>query len=232
MERLAAQHEYLYGSAVGGMVFIWRPLTRAEYYRLVSRAARGEDVAYEVCRLAVLYPEDIDYTTLPGGVVTRLADDIWRQSAMPSTDRLVSTMEALRQQMESFERQAECAIAVAFPGIRIEEMMHWPIVKLLDYAVRAEWVLNRIHGLPVRFTRLDAGKEEKQPTPAELRKKGIDPMLTLDPAKLRPKMTHDLFIVGTSGWRLYNCSPADSKRSPQPRNVKQPDSWELVMPEE
>lgn len=230
---MAREHEYIYASAFPDLVFIWRPLTRMEYYRLAAKASKGEDVAYEVCRLAVLFPQDVDYQSLPGGVATRLADDIWRQSAAPSTERLTSLLGQFRQLMENFERQAECTIATAFPQFRFEEMANWPYIKLIDYVARAEWALNHIHKLPVQFARLDAEKNnETKPDPAKLRAKGIDPMMLLDPARLRPNMVHDLFIVGTSGWRAYNCSfkpkkdaGKQEKGAGKPRNAKPSVKW-------
>lgn len=185
---------------------MWRPLTREEYQQLITRAARGVDVAYEVCETAVLYPENVNFGTLPGGVVTKLADDIWAISAMPNAIRLTQMLDWYRQQMGDFVRQAECTIAAVFPQIDFDEMARWPFVKLIDHAVRAEWVLNQIHKLPVRFERLDAQKAPEQtPAPEKLRKKGLDPMLFLDPEKLRPKMVHDVFIAGTAAWRTYGC---------------------------
>jgi len=108
--------------------------------------------------------------------------------------------------MSSFERQAECLIATAFPQVRFEEMTDWPLPKLIDYAVRAEWVLNNIHHLPVQFACTDRSEDKKgkqKPNPADLRKRGIDPMRLLDPSTLKPKMIHDLLIVGVGGWRVY-----------------------------
>lgn len=183
-------------------MFIWRPLTRREYYMFVMRSNKGEDVAADVCSLAVLYPEGIDYNTMPGGVTTRLADDIWRMSAMPSRDKLVSQLDSYRSLMSSFERQAECVIAAVFPAIRIEEMREWPLQKLLDYAVRAEWILNNLHMVPVRFDKITEGEEENQnASPEKLRSLGIDPMMTLDASKLRPQFLPERLFAGVSAWK-------------------------------
>jgi len=116
--------------------------------------------------------------------------------------------------MQNIERQAECAIAVAFPGIRIEEMRNWPYVKLIDYMARAEWAYNNIHMIPVRFDHLDEGRGGVEPgkvDPAALRKKGIDPMLTINPASLRPPYLEYPLISGTRDWR--NFSLASSKKT-------------------
>lgn len=158
----------------------------------------------------MVYPRGFDYTTFPAGVVTRLADDIWRMSALPNPKRLTEELESFRSLMEGFERQAETLIAHMFPAIRIEEMRNWPIAKLLDYAVRAEWLANVLYGLPVRFDLLNdtADTDSKKIDPNALREQGIDPMLLLDPADLRPKMMPDMLITGPGSWRVYSSTNA------------------------
>lgn len=160
----------------------------------------------------MLYPEDIDYETMPGGITTRLADDIWRMSAMPKEEKLVAQLDAYRSLMSSFERQAECVIAAVFPMIRIEEMRDWPMQKLFDYAVRAEWILNNLHMVPVRFDKMQNTEDKDNNTdPNKLRSLGIDPMAALNPAKLRPQFLPDRVIAGVSSWRMPISIPLSDK---------------------
>lgn len=228
IEELSRRYEYVYASHLNGMTFIWRPLTRAEYYRIVARAERGEDVAYEVCQIGVLHPEGIDFTSLPGGTVTMLSDAIWYISAAPSMERLEAMLNKGRAAMQSVERQAECTIAVVFPGTRIEEMRDWPYVKLIDYMARAEWALNNIHMLPLRFGQVDeSGKPAIKPDPGELRKQGIDPMQLINPASLRPQYMDIPVIGGTRDWRhfsLYSGKEEDSKEV-KPNVISEQHQW-------
>lgn len=191
------------------------------------RFLSGEDIEQDILRAAVIEPDpyELDFNTMPAGVVKFVGSEIWQRSAPPDTEELLKIIEGLRQGMSSFEAQAENIICAVFPSIMLEETRKWPYSKLIEYAVRAEWILRNIHGLPVEL-----GRTSKQPVekvePGELRKQGIDPMSTLTPAQLRPKPMPDRIIVGSGGWRLYNTSPSEPGQSPQ--QPRRPDKWAAV----
>lgn len=192
-----------YSGTIKNWSFTWRRLTRKEYMPLALRQMMGEDISLDILQIALLQPDPstINFDTMPAGVVEQLVGIIWEQSAPPSTEKLLETIEEARALMNTFEMQAENTICTAFPSITPEETKDWPYSKLIEYAARAEWVLRNIYSLPLE---IGGTEKQQQKKPEELRKEGIDPMSTLTPEKLLPKQLPDMIIVGTKGWRSFN----------------------------
>jgi hypothetical protein len=202
------KYDYINVTSFGDYSFVWRPLTRREYQLINSFPI--EDLHIAVCRTVVVWPEQVDYDTLPCGIVEQLGNGIIEESGFGSQEYIDTMLTRSRNSMELFERQAECAISATFPYISFEEMQDWPVVKLIDYLARAEWTMQNIHKVPLEFVKQQS--ETPPPTAEELRKAGIDPMSVLDPAAFRPSFIDFPIIHGTEQWRSFNAVLPGSRR--------------------
>lgn len=205
IRQLRRKYSRLYATIVGDDLYIWRPLTRKEYRRILQEASDEYEKEELVCQAAVVWPEGIDFSKGQAGVPGALAPIIIDESGYGDPNRIYETFEEYRADMEHFEYQAEATIAAAFPQITFAEMEDWTIDQLLWHAVRAEWVLKNVHGRPVEFRlRPEEEKTSSESTPAEmaqqLREQGIDPMMLVDPSTLRePYLT--LPVIGGTDWQ-------------------------------
>lgn len=146
------QYGHLEYSEVAGQEFVWRPLTRGEYKRLVAAETAPADKEELVCQTCVLYPPGYDFATCLAGIPTTLAREILEKSGFPYNGQPnplgKEMLAAFRAEMETADNQADCIIVEAFPRFTIEEVADWPLEKTMYYLSRAEWILHHLRGLP------------------------------------------------------------------------------------
>lgn len=208
IRELKRKYKQVYATIIGEDLYIWRLLGRKEYREILEQAIDEHDLEERIAQAAVVWPEGIDFRQWKAGAPGILAAEIKEASGFGSPDRIYQAMEIYREQMKQFEFQAEAAIAAAFPQITFEQMENWNVDELLWHTVRAEWVIQRIHGRQVEFRAMTEEEGEDQPQEVDkleearqMREQGIDPILSVDPKTLRPPFDPFPLIGGTVLWQ-------------------------------
>jgi hypothetical protein len=204
ISRLKETHRQIFASIIGDELYIWRPLTRREYQRVVDAAQDEHNLQERICKAAVLHPDGIDFGVHLAGIPIVLSPLITQESGYGTPEKVYETLETYRNEMSAFEHQAEAIITATFPQVSFDEMMDWTVDQLVWHQTRAEWVQGNIYGRDVVFREPDPDQETEPLTPAEeaeqMRDQGIDPMTTLDPKLLRaPFIT--LPLIGGTHWQ-------------------------------
>lgn len=127
--------------------FICREMTRSEYKKVVETEEDELLQEEEICKLCVLWPEDMDLNSQYAGLPHSMAVEILRESGFGDSPKVGVLMEKHRQEMEDFMNQVSCIIHEAFPMLDLEEIESWHLEKTLWYFSRAEWKLRHFRGL-------------------------------------------------------------------------------------
>lgn len=163
---LSLQKEYptMYIHQIDDQVFMYRPLGRAEFKRLLEDD-RFNDMEKEeiICQACVLWPEDYDYDECEAGIPTSLSTVILKNSFLDSIESRKLVLAHHRQEMFDLDNQITCIINEAFPQFDIEEIEQWDIAKTAKYLSRAEWKLMNLRGLEMRFD----PNEQEAPQPQQ-----------------------------------------------------------------
>lgn len=161
------QHEDIFIKEVLGEVFIFRPLTKYEFFELIinNNGEMSEDIlAEEICSLCVLYPEDYDFSDpISAGIPETLFEEIKQYSGFTNHEMIKGIAAEYRELNQTdFDHQMENIIMMAFPSIRLEEMRNWSIYKLVDYFARAEWVIENMMPLLQMPNKEQEGQQPEQ----------------------------------------------------------------------
>lgn len=107
-----------------GRRFLFRAITRREYYDIVNSIEHKDDMYDRVCELAVLWPTDIDYDTIECGVPETVGNSILYVSGFSADVSVVTDM--IRQEKELVERdsilQSEAIIMHVFPQYSLDDL--------------------------------------------------------------------------------------------------------------
>lgn len=238
LQSFRSQYDEIYVTEIGGDDFVWRALTRKEHSDIVKFAMSEDDAHERICQVAVLWPK-LDYRKkVKAYIPSQLAPQILYESGFVDGNREVLLLDSFRQKMMSFDMQAEVIIKTAFPDITFEEMANWTKEKLMLRLAQAEWQLTELRKVPLKLVR--AGEPDPDHNPEEyddegeiiegwyeeetedpimqiaedMRKQGIDPMLTLRDLIKKPKPSYverpmiggslqtDGMLAGTDAWRM------------------------------
>lgn len=205
---LKERYGHVFQVEIEDMVFLFRPLTRREYARILAYTSDRMLQDELVCQTAVVYPEGIDFSACEAGIASTLAPYIINESGFGNLQRSHDYFTLYKEAMNSFDMQAEAVIQAAFPSITEEEMKDWTVDKLMRMLAKAEWILREVKGYKhVEFQEIKEERKETEPMDFkkigdELRKEGIDPMLALaDQIVKPPTFTEFPFIAGVQYWR-------------------------------
>jgi hypothetical protein len=188
--------------------FIFRPLRLIEYHELVDNNKGGDsELEEKLCQIAVLEPASYSFSNSgKAGICKILSEHILLASGVADSRQLDLILEDHREQMRSFENQAETFISQAFHHISFDEMKQWTMDKLIQHVARAEWALQNVWQMPITF------KSEVPPQTTEvlpeqsmkemgdlMREDGLDPMIELDHLiRIKPPYVDFPMIGGTN----------------------------------
>jgi hypothetical protein len=163
---LQKEYHTIYIHQIDDQVFMYRPLGRSEFKRLIEDE-RFNDMQKEeiVCQACVLWPEEYDYEECEAGIPTNLTAAILKSSYLDSIESRKSITTHYRQEMFDLDNQITCIINEAFPQFDIEEIEQWDIAKTAKYLSRAEWKLMNLRGLEMKFdpNEQEAPSQSQQP---------------------------------------------------------------------
>lgn len=137
-----------YENEVFNQDFVFRLLSLKEY-KEISEAELPQDQFQEmICKTAVLYPENYDFSSGPAGVAEFLCNNIIEKSDL-IPERITELMKQYREEMYDLDYQIDAIIHEAFPHYSLEEIESWTVRKKLKYLSRAEWILVNLKGIPL-----------------------------------------------------------------------------------
>ena len=151
LNKLKQEHGEVFYSNIIGYEFVWRQVTRKEFFFIDSidddelAEEEKEDILCEYC---ILYPAELDFSNYPAGVINELAKHILSVSGF-YPEEAGEMLDNFRAQMQDIEAQMESIIIMAFPTIDLETIENWPTSKVMKYYSRAEWILTNLQGVPV-----------------------------------------------------------------------------------
>lgn len=170
-------------TTINDTFFIWRPLGRDEYNYVMNLSENQEDFHANLCKAAVIYPVIENYHLAPAGWIN-LAQLIIEESGFGGQEKNQIILNQYREQMEDFVIQAETLIMLAFPHLELNKIKSFTADELWEYLARAEWILKK-QGINLEMNFETPAEKRPNEIAQELYPQGIDPMTTLDPAKLR-----------------------------------------------
>lgn len=178
---LRRQHKQLFYVDLSPHTLLVRPLTRQEYEEIQLTHPEGDERSRAYCEACVVWPKiNFQNPRLLAGLLDSLPPKLLELSGFTSPDLAMDLFQHERHKTaSSFERQAECMIAVAFPHIRLDEIKQWSLYTLMEYYARAEWILKNLYNMEIdlEITHPEPVDEEEQVR--SLREQGIDPMFVM-----------------------------------------------------
>lgn len=208
-----AKYGEVFSAEVEDTLFLFRLLTRREY-REILMVADTEDMIQEIaCQIAVIYPTGLNFAQGDAGLPSLLAPQIIAESGFGSQEKVQFYLDEYRNQMNSFEGQAEATIQAAFPHITDDDMQEWTTSKFMKTLAKAEWLLQNIHGYPIAFTTMgeetEEGEEQEEKEPPtfkelgdDMRRNGLDPMIEYASFIVKPRpFAESPLVGGVDFWR-------------------------------
>jgi hypothetical protein len=206
--QLKRQFGVVYQVTIKDQDFIFRPLRRIEYHELIDNY-KGQDSVLEekLCEIAVVSPLGYSFSESgKAGIAKTLSGHILLASGVADSRQLGIMLEEHRQQMASFEDQAETFISQAFHNITFDEMKQWTMDQLVQHVARAEWALQNVWQMPITFKSEepteatgDAPQQSIKEIGDLMREDGLDPMIELDHLiRVKPPYIDFPMIAGTN----------------------------------
>jgi|SRR5579875_356117 len=141
------KYEEIFSMPIQGQDYIFRVIGREEYRAIIEKELPLSQQQIEVCKLALLYPEDADFWQLAG-----IAETLYN-SILELSGFLPGQLEYLyflfQEDLLNPDIHADLLIHEVFPEYKIEEIQNWSPKKLVYYLTRAEWVLTNLRGVPI-----------------------------------------------------------------------------------
>lgn len=161
--QLQSEYKTVFIYQIEGYIFIYRPLGRGEFKRLIQDETFNDMQKEEIiCQACTLWPEDFDFEDCEAGVPTSLSKIIIKNSYLDGIESRKLILSAMRQEMFDLDNQITCIINEAFPQFDIEEIEQWDIAKTSKYLSRAEWKLMNLRGMEMHFDPIDGAQEQQQ----------------------------------------------------------------------
>lgn len=133
------QNIIFFSMVIDGEVFLYRPITRLEYKKVLDDTSLTEEDKKDlICKKCLLYPDEYDFDNCLAGVPEKLSADIIDKSALDPLS-VLSLIKIGRDEMQDLTNQIVCMIASEFPAYKIEEIESWDMYKLIDMFTKAEW---------------------------------------------------------------------------------------------
>src|SRR5690606_31620658 len=130
----------IYQTEILGRHYIFRPIGREEYKRIILMDLELGEFQETICFQAIIYPKDYDYTKGIAGIAEVLSDSILDASGL-HVGQAVDLLAQYREEMANYDYQVDCMIHEAFPEFTLEEISTWSIRKTMYYLSRSEWIL-------------------------------------------------------------------------------------------
>lgn len=148
ISNLYKEHETLYFSEIGGQIFIYMPLSRKKYKKIMSNTELSSfEQEDEICKAALLWPEDFDFDNCHAGIPPALYQEIITKSFLTNFSDMIYLIEAYREEAEELDSQMTCIISEAFPNYTVEEIEEWDMLKFTRMFTKSEWKLKNLRSL-------------------------------------------------------------------------------------
>lgn len=187
--------------------YLFRLISSYEYKECKMFAEDSFTFNDAICQLAVVYPENIDFSNLGiAGFSDFTASVIIDKSMIFEDIRLTEILEENRTNNMTFIKECKLIIKAAFSELSLKEINNMSYVKMMEMTADAEKILS-LRGcrnsdgslIKVEYE-IDEEKikeAEKELTDKELWAKGIDPMLyNIDKLQLKKPLIDEPFIMG------------------------------------
>lgn len=143
--RWKEKYSSIYYVKIGNNEYVFRLLTRREYFDLLEIQEDSKRVAEEVLLTwCVLFPKMCpeQIGELLAGDVQELLNSIGSKSGFSKKDELSKDLDEYRSYLGILDSQITLLVCKAFPGLRPEEVDQFDYHKLLRYIVLAESMLD------------------------------------------------------------------------------------------
>lgn len=145
---LNKEHETLYFDEICGQLFIYAPLSRKEYKKIISNPELNDmDKQDLICYKALLWPENFDFDNCLAGIPDALYLQIIQKSFLANVDDIVYLIDRFREESEELDAQMTCIINEAFPNYSLEEIEAWDMIKFTKMFARSEWKLKNLRNM-------------------------------------------------------------------------------------
>ena len=145
---LIAQYGTIFFANIDNNFFIYKPLSRKDYKAIVeNNELTNIEKEDEVCAMNILWLEDIDCDDIEAGILSKLYEEILKNSFLDSPESIAHLIDIYREELETLDTQMSCIISEAFPNYDIEEIENWDMIKFCKIFSRAEWKLKNLRNL-------------------------------------------------------------------------------------
>ena len=127
LQEASEQYEVVHHTQVCGYDFIYRPLGRKEYKKILNNPNVETDFEREdiICATCIIWPKEFDFDEVEAGVPTLLCQDILANSFLDSMGSTIRLLYHFREEMEEIDNQMACVISDAFPNYSLDEIESW-----------------------------------------------------------------------------------------------------------
>lgn len=153
--------EEAYAAEILGIDFIFRPLLRYEFIKIVQMDLKVAATEEEICNTCVIYPQ-YDFSSGPAGVAKTLSDLIKEVSGAQRGQSL-KLLEDYRNELDNYDNVADLLIHQAFPEYTYEQISSWPIKKTMKFLAKAEFILYDLKGYDIPLLKTDIEEEREEP---------------------------------------------------------------------
>lgn len=135
---------------IDDVIFIYRDLKKSEYDEIYSRYGEDEfDFKNVILENAILYPLDIDISSMLASTFNDLYNCIIKDSFFDSIESLESLHSFCRSTMSDLFEQFYCIINEAFPYMEIDKIRNCTVINIYKMLTKAEWKLKNLRGVKI-----------------------------------------------------------------------------------
>lgn len=142
---LKKQFGNVYSTTLGGIEYVFRPLTIEEYeyiLEIIGESGIDADLEDYAVRFSVVDPPNVNLDKMKAGHVTALADEILRISGFVEIDYLVELLTSHRASMEKATAMMKAIVIAAMPSYTDEDLNSLTMDKLLEKLALAEKIIS------------------------------------------------------------------------------------------
>lgn len=193
-----------------GQDYVFKMISPYEYRHVMMLADNQEDLEDMICQLCIVYPEDFSIDNALASVPKLVFKEILRCSGISDMNYIMDKMLEKKSENNYFFIQCQNIVKAAFPEYSYDDIKQWTWNKLIEYAVRAEAVINMRNSgnLELQDTRENIENTEEKNSATEdyknvghiLRMQGIDPILQYGKSLVTKNDIMDYPLLGGLYW--------------------------------
>lgn len=194
--KLSKEHETLYFDEIYGQLFIYSPLSRKEYRKIMANPELNDlDRQDLICLKALLWPEKYDFDNCLAGIPNALYEQIVKKSFLSNTDDIVFLIDRYREEAEELDSQMCCIISESFPNYTMEEIESWDMIKFTKMFTKAEWKMKNLRNMELNTDVAEflsnfneEGTTEEEESNKEYEQQNVEETLPNGKKKMTPEM--------------------------------------------